>query len=40
MIIWLEKGKTSYEVGGLLDYPQSKVRYWKNRFEKEGVGAG
>ena len=37
MIIWLAKGKTSYEVGELLDCPQSKVMYWKGRFEQEGA---
>lgn len=37
MVIWLKKGKTSYEVADLLDCPQSKVMYWKSRFEKEGL---
>jgi len=37
MIIWLKKGKTTYEVADLLGCPQSKVMYWKNRFEKEGL---
>ena len=37
MIIWLSKGKTTYEVADLLDCPQSKVMYWKSRFENEGV---
>jgi transposase len=37
MVIWLEKGRTTYEVADLLDCPQSKVGYWKGRFEKEGV---
>jgi transposase len=37
MIIWLKKGKTTYEVADLLGCPQSKVMYWKNRFEKKGV---
>jgi putative transposase len=37
MIIWLKKGKTTYEVADLLSCPQSKVMYWKTRFEKEGL---
>lgn len=37
IIIWLKKGKTTYEVADLLDCPQSKVMYWKSRFEKEGL---
>ena len=37
MIIWLEEGKTTYEVGELLNCPQSKVAYWKKRFEEEGL---
>lgn len=37
MIIWLKKGKTTYEIADLLDCPQSKVMYWKTRFEKEGL---
>jgi putative transposase len=37
MIIWLKKGKTTYEVADLLNCPQSKVMYWKTRFEKEGL---
>ncbi len=37
MIIWLEKGKTSYEIGDLLGCPQSKVMYWKDRFKKQGM---
>lgn len=37
MIIWLKKGKTTYEVADLLNCPQSKVMYWKSRFEKEGL---
>ena len=37
MIIWLKRGKTTYEVAELLDCPQSKVMYWKSRFEKEGL---
>ncbi len=36
MIIWLKKDKTTYEIADLLDCPQSKVMYWKARFEKEG----
>lgn len=38
MIIWLSKGKTTYEVADLLDCPPSKVMYWKSRFENEGMG--
>jgi len=34
---WLKKGKTTYEVADLLSCPQSKVMYWKSRFEKEGL---
>jgi transposase len=37
MIIWLKKGKTTYEVADLLDYPQSRVMYWKGRFERNGI---
>lgn len=37
IVIWLKKGKTTYEVGELLGCPQSKVVYWKLRFEKEGL---
>ena len=37
MIIWLKEGKTTYEVGELLNCPQSKVAYWKKRFEEEGL---
>lgn len=37
MMIWIGKGKTTYEVAELLDCPQSKVMYWKTRFEKEGI---
>jgi transposase len=37
MIVWLKKGKTTYEIADLLDCPQSKVMYWKTRFEKEGL---
>lgn len=38
MMVWIEKGKTTYEVAELLGCPQSKVMYWKTRFEKEGTG--
>lgn len=37
MMIWIGKGKTTYEVAELLDCPQSKVMYWKTRFEKEEI---
>jgi len=37
IVIWLKKGKTTYEVADLLGCPQSKVAYWKLRFEKEGL---
>jgi hypothetical protein len=30
MMIWLKKGKTTYEVADLLGCPQSKVMYWKD----------
>ena len=37
MIIWLKNGKTTYEVAELIGCYQSKVMYWKIRFEHEGV---
>ncbi len=37
IIIWLNSGKSSYEVGGLLFCPHSKVMYWKKRYEESGV---
>jgi Transposase and inactivated derivatives len=37
MMIWLKKGKTTYEVADLLGCPQSKVMYWKTRFEEESL---
>lgn len=37
MILWLKSGKSSYEVGGLLFCPHSKVMYWKKRYDEEGV---
>lgn len=37
IVTWLRKGKTTYEVADLLGCPQSKVVYWKQRFEKEGL---
>jgi len=38
MVIWMEEGVSSYEVGRRLRCPHSKVLYWKYRFEKEGIG--
>lgn len=37
MIIWLKEGKTTYKVAELIGCYQSKVMYWKKRFEREGV---
>lgn len=37
MAIWLREGKTTYEIADLLGCPQSKVAYWKTRFEEEGL---
>lgn len=37
MISLLEEGKTTYEVAELLHCPQSKVAYWKKRYELEGI---
>jgi len=37
IVMWLKKGMTTYEVAELLGCPQSKVAYWKSRFEKEGI---
>lgn len=37
MVIWLMKGKTTYEVAELLNCPQSKVAYWKGKYGKEGI---
>ena len=37
MMIWLKKGKTTYEVADLLSCPQSKVMYWKTRLERESL---
>lgn len=37
MIIWLKSGISSYEIGERLFCPQSKVMYWKKRFEESGI---
>ena len=37
MMIWLKKGKTTYDIAELLSCPQSKVMYWKGKFEKQGI---
>lgn len=37
MVIWLKENKTTYEVAELIGCYQSKVMYWKKRFEREGV---
>jgi putative transposase len=37
IVTWLKKGMTTYEAAELLGCPQSKVAYWKGRFEKEGL---
>jgi len=37
MVIWMEEGVSSYEVGGRLKCPHSKVLYWKYRFDREGI---
>lgn len=37
IVAWLKKGMTTYEAAELLGCPQSKVAYWKGRFEKEGL---
>ncbi len=37
IVMWLKRGKTTYEVGDLLGCPQSRVVYWKRRFEEEGL---
>ena len=37
MMVWLNKGKTTYDVADLLSCPQSKVAYWKGKFEREGL---
>ena len=39
MIIWLKSGKSSYDVAERLFCPQSKVMYWKKRFEESGIGS-
>lgn len=33
----LKQGKSSYEIGELLECPHSKVLYWKYRYENEGM---
>ena len=37
MIMWLESGISSYEVGERLFCPQSKVMYWKRRYKEYGM---
>lgn len=37
IVTWLRKGMTTYEAAELLACPQSKVVYWKGRFEREGL---
>jgi transposase len=37
MIVWLKSGESSYEVAERLFCPQSKVMYWKKRFEEMGI---
>lgn len=37
MISLLDEGKTTYEVAELLHCVQSKVAYWKKRYELEGI---
>lgn len=37
MMIWLKKGKTTYEVADLLNCPQSKIAYWKSKFDRVGL---
>ncbi|MDA8055953.1 MAG: winged helix-turn-helix domain-containing protein [Thermoplasmatales archaeon] len=37
MIIWLKSGDSSYEVAKRLFCPQSKVMYWKKRYEETGI---
>ena len=37
MILWLKSGVSSYEVGERLFCPQSKVIYWKKRYQASGI---
>lgn len=37
MMVWLKNGKTTYDVADLLSCPQSKVAYWKGKFERAGL---
>lgn len=37
MILWLKSGLSSYEVAKRLFCPQSKVMYWKKRFDESGL---
>lgn len=37
MVLWLGEGESSYDVGRRLFCPHSKVLYWKERFEKDGI---
>jgi transposase len=37
MVIWSKTKISSHEIGKRLNCPHSKVLYWLNRFEKEGI---
>ena len=37
MMIWLEEGISSYEVGRRLNCPHSKAIYWQKRFKGGGI---
>jgi transposase len=37
IVIWMNEGISSYEVGRRLRCPHSKVLYWKYRFDQEGI---
>jgi len=37
IISLLAEGRSTYEAAGILHCPQSKVAYWKKRYEEEGL---